>query len=96
MTDKEVLEDNYGGESSNNSPLHNLRPGSRNIKRFTNAYMLVYIRESDLDEKLSPVMTEDIPEHLRKFFLNVTLIIKRKKRDVIIVVMLSKINRETS
>ncbi|CAG8473227.1 8493_t:CDS:10 [Acaulospora morrowiae] len=66
VTDKEVLEANYGGEIPNSSPLPAIRPGGRNHKRFTNAYMLVYIRESDADEILSPVLPEEIPEHLRR------------------------------
>ncbi|CAI2180552.1 16272_t:CDS:10 [Funneliformis geosporum] len=62
----EVLEDNYGGEPPNASPITTIRPTGRNLKRFTNAYMLVYIRESDIDELLSPVLLEDIPTHLQR------------------------------
>ncbi|KAG9295196.1 hypothetical protein G9A89_006177 [Geosiphon pyriformis] len=65
VTDKEVLEDNYGGEFANNNPLP-IRPPGRNLKRFTNAYMLVYIRESDIGEILAPVLPDDIPQHLQK------------------------------
>ncbi|CAG8488525.1 10217_t:CDS:10 [Acaulospora colombiana] len=68
VTEKEVLEDNYGGEVPNSSPLPAIRPGGRNLKRFTNAYMLVYIRESDVDEILSPVLPEEIPDHLRRIW----------------------------
>jgi hypothetical protein len=31
--------------------------------------MLVYIRESDVDEIMSPVTAEDIPEHLRMYYM---------------------------
>ncbi len=61
MIEKEVLEDNYGGDN----PITAIRPAGRNLKRFTNAYMLVYIRESDIDMVLSPVVPGDIPPHLR-------------------------------
>ncbi|CAG8491651.1 11949_t:CDS:10 [Dentiscutata heterogama] len=47
-TDMEVLEDNYGVDAINS----------------TNACMLIYIRESDIDFVLSPIHSEDIPKHL--------------------------------
>lgn len=60
---KEVLEDNYGGEALNTHPK------LRNMKRSTNAYMLVYIRESMQDEILREVTINDIPEHLGTYEL---------------------------
>lgn len=64
VTDREVLEENYGGEALNGlvSPMQ--RNQVRSIKRFTNAYMLVYIRESAIDEVLAPFKEEDTPPHL--------------------------------
>ncbi|CAG8626557.1 6372_t:CDS:10, partial [Cetraspora pellucida] len=53
VTDKAVLEDNYGGKVSN-------------------AYILVYIRESDIDFVLSPVLVEDIPKHIQERHLYLT------------------------
>ncbi|RGB42717.1 cysteine proteinase [Rhizophagus diaphanus] len=64
VIDKEVLEDNYGGEYPNANAI-TIRSAGRKHKRFTNAYMLVYIRESNVDEILSPVVPDDIPEHLQ-------------------------------
>ena len=32
--------------------------------RITNAYMLAYIRESDISEILAPIKDSDIPKHL--------------------------------
>lgn len=66
VTDKEVLEENYGGE-----PLNGVHPAIqrnqvRAMKRFTNAYMLVYIRDSAVDEILAPFTDEDTPAHLSK------------------------------
>lgn len=58
---KEVLEENFGGEQPG---LPGVRPTGRPMHRFTNAYMLVYIRESMLDEVLAPVTEEDIPKHI--------------------------------
>lgn len=64
VTDREVLEENYGGEAMNGlvSPMQ--RNQVRAMKRFTNAYMLVYIRESAIDEVLAPFREEDTPPHL--------------------------------
>ena len=68
VTDREVLEENYGGE-----PLNGLYPLQRNqlraMKRFTNAYMLVYIRDAMGDEVLAPFKEEDTPPHLSTFFI---------------------------
>ena len=64
VTDKEVLEENYGGEALNGLPAPQQRNQVRAMKRFTNAYMLVYIRETAIDEVLAPFTEEDTPAHL--------------------------------
>lgn len=56
----EVLEDNFGGEDVT-APMH-----ARSENRFTNAYMLVYIRESQTHHVLEKVTDKDIPSHLGK------------------------------
>lgn len=71
MTDKEVLEENYGGEGL---PLNGIIPVAqrnqvRASKRMTNAYMLVYIRESAIDTVLPPFTEADTPPHLSKHYL---------------------------
>ena len=58
---KEVYEDNFGGDSLSTFPMTRQ---ARLYKRFTNAYMLVYVREDELDSVLAPVTESDIPEHL--------------------------------
>ncbi|CAG8433376.1 8105_t:CDS:10 [Ambispora gerdemannii] len=80
VTDREVLEDNYGGEINNSNP-HPIRPAVRNLKRFTNAYMLVYIREFDIDEILAPVRPEDIPPHLQKRLDDEKAAAEQKKKE---------------
>ncbi|KAG0340189.1 hypothetical protein BG004_006523 [Podila humilis] len=84
-TQKEVLDENYGG----GEPLENIaqmtvamRQLNRH-KRFTNAYMLVYVRDNAMDEVLKPLTTDDIPEHLQKRLDDerAALEIKKKERD---------------
>ncbi|KAK3819643.1 MAG: ubiquitin carboxyl-terminal hydrolase 5 [Benniella sp.] len=65
-TMKEVLDENYGGgeppEALAGMPLA-IRQLNRH-RRFTNAYMLVYIQNSAMNDVLKPVTPNDIPEHL--------------------------------
>ena len=65
VTDKEVLEDNYGGDMLNGLVPQHQRTQARTLKKFTNAYMLVYIRETDLDTVLEPFKEADTPPHLK-------------------------------
>jgi ubiquitin carboxyl-terminal hydrolase 7 len=64
VTDREVLEENYGGEALNGIPPAVQRNQVRAMKRFTNAYMLVYIREAAVPEVLAPFTEDDTPAHL--------------------------------
>ncbi|KAJ1990060.1 ubiquitin-specific protease ubp15 [Dimargaris cristalligena] len=80
VTDREVMEDNYGGEAiipvrpisglSGRNPPAPAPPAARNVarapSRYTNAYMLVYIQDSAIDKILAPVTAEDIPKHLKR------------------------------
>lgn len=68
VTDREVLEENYGGEPLNGIPQPMQRNQVRAMKRFTNAYMLVYVREIAIDEILAPFKEEDTPPHLSMLF----------------------------
>lgn len=66
-TMREVLEDNFGGEYR--QPANQLRVPLQKkapIMRPNSAYMLVYIRQSRVDNVLTPVTEDDIPEHLRE------------------------------
>eukprot|EP00252_Welwitschia_mirabilis_P016662 TRINITY_DN3688_c0_g2_i2.p1 TRINITY_DN3688_c0_g2~~TRINITY_DN3688_c0_g2_i2.p1 ORF type:complete len:1108 (+),score=261.03 TRINITY_DN3688_c0_g2_i2:336-3659(+) len=62
---KRALEEQYGGEEE----LPPANPGYNNspfkFTKYSNAYMLVYIRESDKDKIMCNVDEKDIAEHLR-------------------------------
>ena len=78
----EVLDENFGGDHGAlppGTPKPNL---AKAIKRLTNAYMLVYIRESDLEEILDPIAVTDIPTHLRLRFDEEKLIQEKRRKDV--------------
>lgn len=63
---KRALEEQYGGEEE----LPQTNPGFNNtpfkFTKYSNAYMLVYIRESDKDKIMCNVDEKDIAEHLRE------------------------------
>ena len=69
VTDKEVLEENYGREALSGMSPDLQRNQVRAIKSFTNAYVLVYIRESAIDEVLAPCTVDDTPAHLSMCFI---------------------------
>ncbi|OSC99045.1 cysteine proteinase [Trametes coccinea BRFM310] len=81
VTDREVLEENYGGEVMTNGFPPMQRNQVRAMKRFTNAYMLVYIRESAIDEVLAPWKDEDTPAHLKRRLEEERLQMEAKKRE---------------
>ncbi|XP_021721291.1 ubiquitin carboxyl-terminal hydrolase 13-like isoform X1 [Chenopodium quinoa] len=62
---KRVLEEQYGGEEE----LPQANPGFNNapfkFTKYSNAYMLVYIRESDKEKVVCDVDEKDIAEHLQ-------------------------------
>ncbi|KAI0780819.1 cysteine proteinase [Trametes elegans] len=81
VTDREVLEENYGGEVMNGNISPMQRNQVRAMKRFTNAYMLVYIRDSAIDEVLAPWKDEDTPAHLKRRLEEERLQMEAKKRE---------------
>ncbi|KAJ5947605.1 Ubiquitin carboxyl-terminal hydrolase 21 [Penicillium verhagenii] len=67
VTEKEVLEENYGGEYELANGATGVRqPYTRTLstKRSMNAYMLVYIRKTRVDTALFPITKEDVPSHI--------------------------------
>ncbi|KAJ7753267.1 hypothetical protein B0H16DRAFT_1690878 [Mycena metata] len=65
-TDKQVFEDNYGGKALDGLPSTAQFNQVKASKDFSsNAYVLVYIRESAIDQVLAPCTDEDIPPHIK-------------------------------
>ncbi|KAJ3031740.1 UNVERIFIED_CONTAM: hypothetical protein HDU68_000675 [Siphonaria sp. JEL0065] len=72
VTDLDATEENFGVDPLTKTKM---------LKRFTNAYMLVYVRESNADEILKPITTEDIPEHLRVRFEEERIANEQRRKD---------------
>eukprot|EP00698_Gefionella_okellyi_P007115 TRINITY_DN1732_c0_g1_i1.p1 TRINITY_DN1732_c0_g1~~TRINITY_DN1732_c0_g1_i1.p1 ORF type:complete len:1089 (+),score=265.99 TRINITY_DN1732_c0_g1_i1:85-3351(+) len=64
---KSAVEDNYGGDEIVQSMYYGSRTTYKTEKTYS-AYMLVYIRESDLEWVLRPVSDEEVPKHLHTRF----------------------------
>ncbi|KAM0733549.1 Ubiquitin carboxyl-terminal hydrolase 7 [Formica fusca] len=58
-TKQEAIEHNYGGQGKDTC---------LNVKYCTNAYMLVYIKNSELENVLQEVKKEDIPQEVKNVF----------------------------
>ncbi|PWN30800.1 putative ubiquitin-specific processing protease 21 [Jaminaea rosea] len=82
VLEREVLEDNFGGEYPNgHMGQTGVRAPVRAMKRFTNAYMLVYVRDSMADEILKPFVEEDTPRYLRERLEEERLQLEARKRE---------------
>ncbi|TDZ12865.1 Ubiquitin carboxyl-terminal hydrolase 21 [Colletotrichum sidae] len=81
-TMREVLEENFGGEYK--TPANHLRAPLQKktpVMRQNSAYMLVYIRQTRLDDIICPVTKEDIPIHLRTRFEEETALREAKRKE---------------
>ncbi len=85
-TMKETLEENFGGEYAAN--LANGGLGQRqpymkgySTKRSMNAYMLVYIRKTRLDQVLLGVEEDDIPSHIETKLAEERAELERRKKE---------------
>ncbi|EPS34506.1 hypothetical protein PDE_09470 [Penicillium oxalicum 114-2] len=66
-TEKEVLEENYGGEyefANGGNGVRQPYTQKYSTKRSMNAYMLVYVRKTRSEQVLPPITKEDVPAHI--------------------------------
>ncbi|KAJ7924230.1 hypothetical protein B0H13DRAFT_2230059 [Mycena leptocephala] len=81
-TDKQVFEENYGGKALDDLPSTPQRNQVQALKDFSsNAYVLVYIRESAIDQVLAPFTNEDIPPHIKARLDEERLQLEARKRE---------------
>ena len=66
VTDQEVLGEGYGGEPPGGVVLQTQGNQVKAVGKSANARMLVYIRDTAIDEVLAPLTQEDVPPHLCK------------------------------
>ncbi|KAL4539456.1 hypothetical protein Ndes2437B_g02171 [Nannochloris sp. 'desiccata'] len=66
--DSKAVQENWGGDIDSDlrgpTPF-GTAPAVRSFSKFSNAYMLVYVRESEWDSVMCQVTEEDISEHVR-------------------------------
>ena len=81
---KEACDENFGGDFTNQvNGLGQRNPYTRtwSKQRFMSAYMLVYIRESRLDNVLQPVEDSDVPQHLEVKLKEERAEMERRRRE---------------
>ncbi|GBB89574.1 hypothetical protein RclHR1_01630012 [Rhizophagus clarus] len=81
VTNSEVLENNYG-ECDNSINTVEQTKSNNKRRKHANAYILVYIRESNVNELLSPVTSEDVPSHLQRRLEEEIALEKQKKKEM--------------
>jgi len=82
-TEKQAIEDNFGGDEEYTYHLHGKRYNTTH-KKFANAYMLVYMRRCEVPWIMSEITESDIPEKLRQKFEEERLEEERKKKKKLI------------
>ncbi|KAF2021184.1 cysteine proteinase [Aaosphaeria arxii CBS 175.79] len=83
-TKREALEENFGGDYTQvNGNVGQRNPYTRtwSAKRSMSAYMLVYIRESRLDNMLLPGIPVDAPTHLAERIAEERIAFERRRKE---------------
>ncbi|EFC37971.1 predicted protein [Naegleria gruberi] len=76
-----AVQDNYGGEAKKSKMFWLSSNPNSVYKKFTNAYMLLYIRKSAISNMIAPVEVDEIPSHLEERFQKDRDERERKKRE---------------
>ncbi|KAL1558281.1 CSN-associated deubiquitinating enzyme Ubp12, variant 2 [Salvia divinorum] len=80
---KNALDELYGGEEEHSMQMvQGVNNAPFKFTKHSNAYMLVYIRESDKDKIMCHVVEKDIAEHLREKLKREREEKEQKKKDV--------------
>lgn len=83
-TKREAIDDNFGGDYQVNGQLQKgQNPYTRqwSTKRSNNAYMLVYVRESRLDQIMPPESELQPPEHLPAKIAEEKAAVEKRRKD---------------
>jgi len=78
---QDAADENFGGEERKTKYFWLQGHVNSIYKKFTNAYMLVYIRKSKIGEILKKIGPEDVPEHLKISFEKERELQERKRRE---------------
>lgn len=62
---KRAIDEQFGGEDETPPPAPGFTAPTLKLTKYSNAYMLVYIRESSWKDIMLEVSQEDIAEHVR-------------------------------
>jgi ubiquitin carboxyl-terminal hydrolase 7 len=66
--ENDAVFENYGGAGDERKSKYFWKQTHSNYKKYTNAYMLVYIRKTEAAQLLQKVDASDVPEHLQQRF----------------------------
>lgn len=80
VSETDAIDDNYGGEDVITYNFHGKVHHSVS-KKFANAYMLIYVRRSDIADLLAPVPESVMPTHLKRRFEEEEKMREEKKKE---------------
>lgn len=76
------MEENFGGDYEPGTEPKTQYPRTIPLKRSMNAYMLVYLRKSKVDDILVPIGEEDTPPHLKRMLEEEAAEAERRRKEI--------------